>query len=506
MKKKNQLADLRRLISLPPAQMRKLISQYLYEKPSTVIKMLFRLIHTEKLTKQKTENIITLTKFLLDQHAPTPIPEWLLIELERLLFTDKVSKVDKAIIFSAFNPEELLEKLKGFEEFIEEFTEFRESFSDYLIEQLSVNPSLLNEVYQVIIEKSKPDGLFAMIDDLSGSDEPEILKFLEVLTYYPDKTIAYHALKAIEHSKTQDAIRRLYNISCLNKTLKQEAEEACIYLMYQLPPPSKEEIMFTRKSSEEYLDLWVSLIDGNGAMTVFIAKKFGRNKYFISSILMKMKVGIKEVILMSDLPRDDYKEIKEAYFSELSYYPVDEEYIKTLVKHFLKIGERNSADIPIELIILKNILDWDDLEPIEYIYELPQIEPIKYYPREMFQFPFETWWLHEKYIYELLKPYKNKKVYELPDTLFYQIVERFTDYAKREIVPKCELCADIIRRCSYQRRTRQLKLYMTIRDEILNTDSDNYHNSHFLSFGIITTIENILHNLSLGIESPEDIE
>jgi|Deesub1362B_J571_1020462.scaffolds.fasta_scaffold00010_50 hypothetical protein len=506
MKKKNQLADLRRLIALPPNQVRRFISEYLYEKPPTLTKMLFKLLHTEKLTRQKRENIVNLTKFVLDQYSPRPIPEWLLNELKRLLITDRLSKVDKAIIFSAFNPEELLEKLDGFDEFVNEFTEVRESFSEYIIEQLSENPSILNEIFQIIIEKSNSESLFQMMLDLSGAHEPQILKFLELFTYHPDESVAYQALKAIESSESQEAVKRLYSISRLNRRFREEAEDAYIYLMHQLPMPSEEEITLERDESEEYLDIWVSLIDGNGAMSTFIGRRFGRNKYFASSVLMKTDAGVKEVLLMSNMPREGYRELKEAYFSDLSFYPIDERYLKRLIKHFLKIGEKAGSTVPVELIILKNILNWDDLEPTEYIYEVAEARPIKYYPRDMFQFPFETWWMHEEVVYDILRPYRDKKVYELPDRVFYRIVDLFIDYARREIVPKCELCADIIRNSKYNKRTRQTALYLTIRNEILNTNITNYYTSHFLSYGIVATIENTLHNLSLGIESPRDIE
>ncbi len=506
MKKRNQLADLRRLISLPPSQVRRFIPEYLYESPSTLTKLLFKLIYTERLTRQKRENLVNLTKFVLDQYSPNPIPEWLLRELEGLLHTDRLTKVDKAIIFSAFDPEELLQKVKGFEEFVNEFIEVKGSFRDYLIEQLGENPSLLNEVYQIIKEKSHPEGVFSMIEDLAGSEETSILKFLELFTYYPDRTIAGHALRAIEAAANQEAIKRLYSISRLNRRFQQEAEEAYIHLMHQLPMPTREELSLQGKSDGNFLDLWVSLVDGNGAMSTFVGKRFGRNRYFASSVLMKTTDGVKEVLLMSNLPREGYRELKEAYFSDINFYPVSEEYMKRLLKHFLKISERMGNPVPVEVVILKNILNWDDLEPQEYTFGLPETPDIKYYPRDIFQFPIDTWWMHDEVIYDILRPYKGKKAYEIPDSVFFRVVEIFLDYARDHLVPLCELCADIIRNSNYSRRTRLFSLFLTIKKEILTLPVTEYYRSHFLSYGVVATIENTLHNLSLGIGTPEEIE
>ncbi len=508
MPKKNQLADLRRLISLPPRDMRRQVSRYIYEDPNTVLKLLFRLIRTEKFTSQKKDNILTLTKFILDRYSPRPLPEWLVNELNRVLNTENISDLDKAIILSAFEPEDLLESLEGFEDFIEDFTDFRDSFEDFIVDQIRSTPSRLHDIHKVIIEKSKVEGLLGMIEDLAGSDEPEVLYFLEHLTYHHDRDVSTSALRAIEMAATQDAINVLYSISRLNPLLKDEAERAYITLMQELPMPSREGISGTGiqgQGKNKFLDLWVSLIDGNGAMSVFIGKKFGRNNYFFASILMKLKTGIKDTIILTNLTKEGYEDIKREYFSELSYYPVEEEYLLKLVKHFLKQGFNRGFAVPLDMVILKNILGWKNLEPVEYMFDAPDYEPLNYHPKDMFQFPIETWWMHEDRIYRLLKPYKGKETHDIPDSLLLKIAEIFLDYARREAVPMCELCSDIIRNSRYHRRTRLRRLFLTIRNEILNPPESIFQ-STFLNFGVVATIDHILHNLSLGVESSEQIE
>ncbi|GBE37311.1 hypothetical protein BMS3Bbin07_01473 [bacterium BMS3Bbin07] len=508
MARKNQLADLRRLIALPPRDMRRQVSRYIYEDPNTVLRLLFRLIRTEKFTSQKKDNILTLTKFILDRHSPRPLPEWLINELKKVLSTENISDLDKAIILSAFEPEDLLESLEGFEDFVEEFTDFRDSFEDFIVDQIRSNPSKLYDIHKVIIEKSKPEGLLGMIEDLAGSEEPEVLCFLEHLTYHHDSDVSLSALRAIEMASTQDAINILYSVSCLNPLMKDEAERSYISLMQELPLAPEDMTFITdlsREGKNKYVDLWVSLIDGNGSMSAFIGKKFGRNNYFFASILMKLKVGIKDTIILTNLTKEGYNDIKREYFSELSYYPVKEDYLLKLIKHFMKKGFSNGFAIPLDTVILKNILGWQNIEPVEYMLETPDYKPLCYHPKDMFQFPFETWWMHEDNIYRLLKPYKGKQTCDIPDSLFHKIAEIFLDYARREAVPMCELCSDIIRNSSYSRRTKLRRLFLTIRNEILNPPETIFQ-STFLNFGVVATIDHILHNLALGVDISEMIE
>ncbi len=506
MTKKNQLADLRRLISLSPSNLRRQFSRYIYEEPETVLKLLFKLIKTERLNDRKKENLFTLTRLMIEQYITPPLPKWLMDELSSLIKSEKLSEIDKAILLSVFEPEELLENLDGFEDFVDDLIHTKERFGDFIVNQLRSNPSRLYELYNVISEKSRPEGLMAMIEDLTGYEEIEILRLLELFTYSADSTIALSALRAIEMASTQEAIETLYSISCLNQELSTEAEDAYIALMHEIPLPKQPFVRSEETEKNRYIDLWVSLIDGNGAMSAFIGKKFGRNNYFFASVLMKMSVGIKDTIVIPALTKEGYEEIKENYFTgDLSFYPVSEAYLLKLIKHFLKIGTQWGSHIPIELIVLKNILGWNVLEPMEYTYEVDEFEPVRYYPKDLFKFPFDTWWMHDERLYRLLKPYKGLQVFEIPDRLFINIADMFLDYAREEIVPYCELCSDIIKNSNYNRRTRLRRIFLTIRDEILNPP-ERLFDSTFMNFGVVATINNTLHNLSLGIESPEHIE
>jgi hypothetical protein len=509
MSEKNQLADIRKLISLPPGEMKRKISRFADQDPYTMLRILFKLIRTEKLSRQKKNNALALTKFLLQKHHRSPLAGWLKNELNTIIDSKNISHEEKAIILSAFEPEDLIDTLDNFKDFVEGFTDIIESFEKFLVNQLRSNPSRLYDIYKVLIEKSKPEGLLAMVEDLAGSEEPEVLQFLELLTYRHDSIISWNALKAIEMASTQDAISTLHSISCLNPVLKKEAEGVSVSLMHELPLPAMniKSSMKDQKTEKQIksLDLWVSLIDGNGALSIFIGKKFERNNYFIASILMKSPLGIKDTNLMSNLTRKGYEGIKREYFSELSYYPVQEEYLLNLIMHYLRKGLISGSSIPMEVIILKNVMGWKELEPMEYFYSLPEYDPLKYYPRDLFQFPFETWWIHDFRIYSLLKPHRGKQIFDIPDDIFFKITDLFLEYARRELVPACEICADIIRNSRYHKRTRLTKLFLKIRDEILHPPK-NIFQSAFINFAVVATIDNTLHNLSLGIETPECVD
>lgn len=505
MPKKNQLDDLRRLISLPPRDMRRQVGRYLYEDQRTVLKLLFKLIRTERFGNQKKENALTLTRFILESYASGPMPDWLAEELDSIITTGNISEVDKAILLSSFEIEDLIEKVDNFEDFMDELTEASENFENFLIEQVRANPSRLYDIYKVVAEKNNAAGLLSIIDDLTGSESPEVLSFLEVLTYHTNADVSGSALRAIEMASTQDAINTLYSISRNNPSMKEEAESAYISLMHDLPLPSLDLNEEGRRHPEKdrYIDLWVSLIDGNGAMSTLIGKRFERNNYFFASILMKFSAGIKDTIILTNLTKEGYEDVKREYFSGLSYYPVEEDYLLRLVGHFLKKGQGRGSSVPVDMIILKNILGWRRFEPTEYLYEVPTYEPLKYFPRDIFQFPFETWWMHDRKIYRILRHYRKKGVLDIPDNVMVKITKTFIEYAHREIVPICELSADIVRHSSFSRRTRLIRLCLNIRDEILDPPEDIFR-SRFLNFAVITTINNTLHNLSLGIESPEE--
>ncbi len=499
MPKKNQLADLRRLISLNPKDMRRQAPYYIYEKPDVVLKLLFGLIHSERLNHIKKENILTLMKFIMEKHFKPPLPQWLIDELNRMIKTDKLSGIDKAVILSAFEPEELIDRLDGFDEFIEEFTDYRETFEDFILEQLLSNRSRLYDIYKVIVEKSHPDALIAMIDDLLGSDDEEMLSFFETLTYHEDPEVAYSALKAIELATTQEAIEKLYSISRLNPELSDLAEESYISMIHALPEPVNFE---PSEPVDSKTEMKVTLIDGNGAMSVYIGKKFARNSYTFSSLLLKQSEGIKDIIVLTNLTRDAFEEIKGEYLSHLRYYNIPQQLLIKILNHFIRQTLKSNRQINSDFIILKNMLNWKGLEPQQYYFCSREYKPIDYKLRDLQRFPFESWWLYSDDVFQLLKPFRDKEIYEIPDDVYLEISEIYLDYAKNEIVPYTELCIDIIENSGYKNYTRFIRTLYTIRDEILNTEYVPA-DSRFINHQIIRTIYLTLENLSMGFDSAE---
>lgn len=356
MPRRKQLTGLKKLISMPPKDMKREVPKFIYEDTATVLKLLFQLMHTEKFYPRKKDNILSLMKYFLSRFSLKPLPLWIIFELNKILASDDLSDLDKALIFSAFEPEDLLNKLEGFKNFVENFSEIKESFKSFIVEQIHLNPSFLYDIHKAIIEQGRSEEVLAMIDDLEGSEEPEPLLFLEHLTYHHDSNVSLSALKAIKKASNQNAINTLYSIACLNPLLKDEAERSYISLMHKIPLNAEDLCLrpampFVNK--KKYVELRVSLIDSNGAMSAFIGKQHRRNNYFFATVLMKFGVGIKDVIIVPSLTKEEYQSIKREYFSELSCYSIEEVYLKKLIGHFLKLGLSEGFSVPIELVILK---------------------------------------------------------------------------------------------------------------------------------------------------------
>ncbi len=509
MKRKNQLADLRRLISLPHRQMKKLAPQYLYEPPGDVLKYLFKLMRSEKLTATKKKNLLTLARFVLDELAPESIPQWLAVELDRFLKNESFSLVEKAMLLSGFTHEELLSTVPGYEDFMDAIVEAHseESFEDFIIENVSEDPGVLAEIYFSFTEKTNPEALKFMLMEIEEKSYPQILKLLELLTYHPNSELSRMALMELAEARTQDALRRLYSISKLNFALKDEAERLSVELMYDLPMPETEQLR-TKEDHSTYLDLWVSLIDGKGSLSALIGKKTARGRYFLASLLLNSDVGVKDVQILPGLSQDDYLETKRFVFEddEVTLFPVSAEYMKRLLKHFLSLNiKSNNQPLP-EVIVLKNVLDWDEIEPEIYEPGVPDFEPLRYYPRDLRQFPFNTWWFHDKAVYDMLRPFRNMDIIELPTEIYDEVYQLMLNYAVEKLADRCALCADIIRNSNYRNRTRQIRLFLTLRQEILLASEDEEFMPDFLGMSTVRTISNVLHNLSMGINSPEEAE
>jgi len=509
MKKRNQMADLRRLISLPHRQMKKLARQYLYEPPVDVLKYLFKLMHSEKLNATKKKNLLTLTRFVLDEINPKQIPSWLAVEIDRFLRNNSFSLVEKAMLLSSFSHEELLKTVPGYEDFMDAIVEAHsdESFEDFIIQQMSEDPAILAEMVSSFSETDNSDALKFMLGEIKQKTYPQVLKFLEVLTYHDDKELARMALLELAEAKNQEALKRLYSISKLNLYLKDEAEALSVELMYDLPLPEDKDLRYSTDTST-YQDLWLSLVDGKGSISAFVGKKTARGKYFLASILMNTETGLKDVQLLPGLSYDDYIDTKRFVFEdeEVTLYPVPASYLKTLLKHFLHLNIKNDMQPPMEIVVLKNVLDWDDLEPQLYIPEIPEFKPVKYYPKDLNQFPINTWWLHEKVVYDMLRPFKNMEIIDIPTEIYDEVYSLMLEHASKRLIDRCALCADIIRNSNYNNRTRQIRLFLTLRQELLKATKEPGYWPDFLGMSTVRTISNVLHNLSMGINSPEEAE
>lgn len=221
--------------------------------------------------------------------------------------------------------------------------------------------------------------------------------------------------------------------------------------------------------------------------------------------LLKSRVGIKDALLVTGASKNEFDEIKEEYTSQLEYYNVSEDYIKKILNHFIDKTIRAGYAIPVEMAALKNLLQWDDLRPEEYNISLPKIKKVKYYPRDIRQFPFDTWWLEDSSVFNILRPYKSRHTFEIPEELLKEVSKIYHEYAKKEIAPACSLCADIIMNSTYRQRTKLISLFTTIKDELLNVPFRLGH-SPFLDSMITATIENTLYNLNHGYSSTEFIE
>ncbi len=509
MKKRNQMADLRRLISLPHRQMKKVAPEYLYEPPVEVLKYLFKLMQSEKLNATKKKNLLTLTRFVLDELNTEEIPSWLAVEIDRFLRSNKFNLVEKAMLLSGFSHEELLEAVPGYEDFMEAIVEAHshESFEDFIIEQVSEDPGVLAEIYASFTEKTHPEALRFMLEELQQKTYPQVLKLLELLTYHWDQDLAKTALLSLAEAKNQEALRRLYSISKLNLNLKDQAEALSVELMYDLPLPEDADLR-PRTDTTQYQDLWVSLVDGKGSVSAFVGKKTARGRYFLASVLMNSEQGVKDVQILPGLTHDDYLDTKRYVFEdeEITLFPVPVDYMKTLLRHFLYLNIKNEHQVPVEIIVLKNVLDWDDLEPQPYSPEIPEFEPVKYYPRDLNQFPLNTWWLHEKVVYDMLRPFKNLEIIDIPTEIYDEVYSLMLEHAKKTLIDRCGLCADIIRNSNYRNRTRQIRLFLTLRAELQRAVQEPDYWPDFLGMSTVRTISNVLHNLSMGINSPEEAE
>jgi len=508
MPEKDQYDDLKKLISLSAGRLSHEFESHVYEPPLSVLGHLFRIARDEKLNDRKRRNLTVLMKIALEELETEEIPEWLLGEIEKFLDAPSFTDEEKTIVISAFEADELIGKVRGYEEFIERVFVNPPDIEEFLINNIRDNPSRLADIYETMLAESSPEGLIVMIDDLTGSGAQEVLDLLELLVYHSDPAVSRSALHAIEQAENQEAIRTLYSISRLHPGLRREAERMYINLMHEVPLPDEgpfdKEDQPSSETGSGFLDMKISLVDGNGALSAFFGKRMARNSYFYASILFKFDTGIKDVMLISNLDRAGYNDIRREYLAELPFYSATEDYLKRLLRHFLWLGEKKGEPFPRDFITLKNIMNWRDLEPMEYEFEFPELEPLRYRVDDLFHFPMETWWMDDRKIYNILSPYRGSELKDLPEEVVAEVLMEYLGYLQEKILPYCELSADIVLNSLDKKKSRRLRLLLSIRDELLGPP-ERLYNSSFLNFGMYTTIDHVLHNLSIGAAGPEPV-
>jgi len=503
---KDQYEDLKKLISLSPGRVPHEFETYVYESPLSVLSHLFRIAKGEKLNDRKRKNLAILMKIAFEELDAGEIPEWLLKEIEDFLDAPAFNDEEKTIVISAFEPDDLVGKVYGYEEFMERISLDPSDIEKFLVNNISENPSRLADIHETMLTESSPEGLILMIDDLTGSGEQEVLDLLELLVYHQDPGVSRSALNAIGQAENQEAIRTLYSISRLHPGLRKEAERMYINLMHEVPLPEERPDAKKEQSpgARDYLDMKISLVDGNGALSVFFGKRMARNSYFYAAMLFKFDAGIKDVMLISNIDKSGYNDIRREYISELPFYSIGEDYLKRLICHFLWLGEKKGMAFPRDFITLKNIMNWRDLEPMKYEFEFPDLEPLRYSLDDLFHFPIETWWMDDQKVYSILSPYQGSELKELPEEVVTEVLLEYIGYLQDKILPYCELSADIVRNSLDKRKNRRLRLLLSIRKELLGPP-ERLYSSNFLNFGMYTTIDHVLHNLSTGAEGPEAV-
>lgn len=500
MGRRNQHKDLLKILSLTGKKFFNALEEYLYEPPEVIIDRLREILESEKMNKTRLNNLVTLFCICLEEiGSENMTPAFYRIVSDVLNHPSLTDKL-RLKILSVLDPEEAIMYIPEIEPLIQSVAENPPDLEGFLLEQLGSNPSMLHEIHEIFVKDRPYDMILPLIELLRGSKKKEVFDFLELLTYHENKMVALAALQAIEMAGTQEAVKTLYSISRLNHALSKEAEKYYVDLLHLLPMPEQKQ----KPSSQNiYTDLRMSLVDGSGTFPLLLGKKTGRGTYLISSLLFNYKTGIKDTVLFTNADRKVYNQIKNELLKEIPLYPVKEEFVKRVVEHALWLNEKTNTQIPTEFVILKNILKWSDLEPREYASELPVIERVEYKIDDLLAFPFNTWWLNEEWVYKRLSPYKNRTSEDLPDKVVEDIYKKYTVYLAEKVSQWVWLSAEILANSTDKRLNRKIRVLMSIRDEISDLPIQ-MANSIFLQYGLFMTIDNTLHNLSLGYDRPLD--
>ncbi len=500
MSKSNKHKDLLKILSLTGKRFFNALEGYLHEPPEIIINRLIGFLDREKMNKTMLSNLVTLFCICLEEIGIENMTPAIYRRVSEVLNHESLTDNLRLRILSALDPEEAIKYIPEIEPLIMAVAENPPDLEGFLVENLGRNPAALHDIYEAFVKDRPAHFILPLLELLRGSKKKEVLDFLELLTYHEDKMVALGALQTIEIAGTQEAVKTLYSISRLNRKLGKEAEKYYVDLLHILPIPGQKQRPSAQNS---YTDLRMSLVDGNGAFSVLLGKKTGRGTYLISSILFKFDTGIKDAMLFTNTDRGEYNQIRDEFLGEIPLYPVKEEFVKRVVEHALWLNEKTNTQIPIEFIILKNILNWTDLEPREYTWEFPVTRREKYRIDDLLTFPFNTWWLNEDWIYQSLLPYKNSTFEELPDEVVEEIYRGYMLHLVENVSHWAGLSAEILSNSTDKRLSRKIRVLMSIRDEISGPPSQ-LANSTFLNYGLFMTIDNILHNLSMGYDRPAE--
>ena len=320
----------------------------------------------------------------------------------------------------------------------------------------------------------------SMINDLRGSEHAEVLGLLELFTYVENPELSSPAFAAILDSRSERAIPVLKSISGLNPVFSESVPAVKPVLA------AAENGINVIEETGKRLDIRVSLADGRGMFSVILGGRIKRNEYFFFNMLFKPGVGIKDVSLFTLLPRSNYRAIKDEYVKQLRLYRVDKKLFRKILNHFIYVGIDNGYGVPVEIIAIKNILNWNWISPEKFRFSLQSIRKIDYHLEDVEKYPFDSWWMNDNIIFNMLMPYEGWDIDKIPDDILLHVSDLYIEYARDRIATSAAICTEIMLNSLPVKGKRMAGLFYTVREEILHPPT-NPMDSIFLSFQTINT-------------------
>jgi len=499
VRRKNQFADLKRLLALPTRDMKRQYEDYIYEDLSRVLPMLFRLARSLS-GKQEKSNVILLLKNLIEQsdEFSKDIPEWMVPELDTFirnpLFTDR----QKAHVLSIFDPDELFKRVITFEKFVQRFVEIRESFEDYIVREIREKRSRLFDIYVTIMERTSPDVIRSMIIDLKGSSYPEAAELLELFTYAPNpdiSSLAFHAIKGSDTPYTPVALR---SIGRLNPLYLKKARTSSMNTKRTFPetPP-------VSARDKDIMDIGISLPDGNGVLSAVAGARLSRNEYLFIHILYMHGFGFKDISLYTSLSYDGYTEVRDSFLNDSRLLASQEDFFVQLLEHLIHESMQAGSPIPEEIIALKNLMGWFDLDPRSIPLTKKRPSRQGYALSDLEHFPITEWWLKSNRIFHLLEEFRDTDVSRIPEEVLSNVAAAYMEHARSMIMPLCALCSEILlHSASEQTQDLLADTFLAVMSEIESFPDDPFA-SLFIFYQSINTVHHSIDCLRKGITSVE---